>query len=130
MVGELEAEGQCTGEFAQDSTFELNSGIATATHNLEDDELVISIEDSDGFFKLVSKGSTPMGRRIGDAYACFFPEGATWDVWQGMMELGKMFEQYDQLSAEEQTAVNAQAGVIGLTTGLNCIKGTFSLRTR
>ncbi len=130
MVGELEAEGQCTGEFAQDSTSELNSGIATATHNLEDDELVISIEDSDGFFKLVSKGSTPMGRRIVDACACFFPERATWDVWQGMMELGKMLEQYDQLSAEEQTAVNAQAGVIGLTTGLNCIKGTFSLRTR
>ena len=69
-------------------------------------------------------------RRTGDAYACFFPEGATWDVWQGMMELGKLFEQFDQLSAEEQTAVNAQAGVIGLTTGLNCIKGTFSLRTR
>ena len=48
-------------------------------------------------------------------------------MWQGMMEL---FDRYDQLSAEEQTVVNAQAGVIGLTTGLNCIKGTFSLRTR
>ncbi len=127
LVGELKAEGQCTEEFAQDSTFDLNSGIATAIHNLEDDELVITIEDSDGFFKLVSKGSTPMGRRTGDAYACFFPEEATWDVW---LELGQLFEQYDQLSAEEQVAVNAQAGLLGLSTGLNCIKGTFTLRTR
>jgi len=60
----LEAEGQCTGELAQDSTFELSSGIATATHSLKDDELVISIEDSDGFFKLVSKGSTPLWSRV------------------------------------------------------------------
>ncbi len=108
----------------------MSSGIATVIHNFKDDELVVTIEDSDGFLKLVSKGSTPMGRRTGIAYACFYPEGATWDVWLGMMGLGQSFEQYDQLSAEEQTALNAQAGVIGLTTGLNCIKGTFSLRTR
>ncbi len=129
LVGELEAESQCTGAFA-DSTFELSSGIATATHNLEDDELVITIEDSDGFFKLVSKGSTPMGRRTGIAYACFYPEGATWDVWLGMMELGPSFEQYDQLSVQDQTAIAAQAGLIGLTTSMNCIKGTFSMRKR
>ncbi len=127
LVGELEAEGQCSEEFAQDSSFELSSGIATAIHNLEDDELVITIEDSDGFFKLVSKGSTPMGRRTGDAYACFFPEEATWDVWQGLQ---KLFEGYDRLPLEQQTAVNAQAGLLGLSTGLHCLKGTFSLRTR
>ncbi len=129
LIGELEAESQCTGEFA-DSTFEVSSGIATVIHNFKDDELVVTIEDSDGFLKLVSEGSTPMGRRTGIAYACFYPEGATWDVWLGMMGLGQSFEQYDQLSAEQQTALNAQAGVIGFTTGLNCIKGTFSLRTR
>ena len=66
LIGELEAESQCTGEFP-DSTFELSSGIATATYNLKEDELVISIEDSDGFFKFASKGSTPMGRRPGIA---------------------------------------------------------------
>ena len=73
LIGELEAEGQCTGEWAQDSTFELSSGIATATHNLKDDELVITIEDPDGFFKLVSKGSTPMGRRDRGCLRVFFP---------------------------------------------------------
>ncbi len=130
LVGELEAESQCTGELAQDSTFELSSGIATATHSLEEDELVISIEDSDGFFKLVSKGSTPMGRRTGAAYACFFPEDATWDVWQGLDELNPYFEQYDQLSDGEQTAIAAQAGLIGLSLSISCIKGTFSMRTR
>ena len=129
LIGGLAAESQCTGEFA-DSTFELSSGIATATHNLKEDELVISIEDSDGFFKLVSKGSTPMGRRTGIAYACFYPEGATWDVWRGMMELGQSFEQYDQFTPQDQTAIAMQAGVIGLTLSMNCIKGTFSMRKR
>ncbi len=129
LVGELEAESQCTGELA-DSTFEVSSGIATVVHNLKDDELVVTIEDSDGFLKLVSKGSTPMGRRTGIAYACFYPEGATWDVWRGMMELGQSFEQYDQLSEQDQTAIAAQAGLIGLTTSMNCIKGTFSMRKR
>ena len=71
-----------------------------------------------------------MGRRTGIAYACFYPEGATWDVWQGMMELGQSFEEYDQLSAQDQTAIAAQAGLIGLTTSMNCIKGTFSMRKR
>ena len=32
LVGELEAESQCTGEFA-DSTFELSSGIATVVQD-------------------------------------------------------------------------------------------------
>ena len=129
LVGELEAESQCTGELA-DSTFEVSSGIATVVHNLKEDELVVTIEDSDGFLKLVSKGSTPMGRRTGIAYACFYPEGATWDMWQGMMKLGQSFDEYDQLSAQEQTAIAAAAGWIGLTTSMSCIKGTFSMRKR
>ncbi len=32
LIGELEAEGQCTGEFA-DSTFERSSGIVTVTRD-------------------------------------------------------------------------------------------------
>ncbi len=72
LVGELEAESQCTGELA-DSTFEVSSGIATVVHNLKDDELVVTIEDSDGFLKLVSKGSTPMGRRTWGCLRVFLP---------------------------------------------------------
>ncbi len=66
LVGELEAESQCTGELA-DSTFEVSSGIATIVYNLKQDELVVTIEDSDAFLKLVSKDSTPRGRRTGIA---------------------------------------------------------------
>ena len=50
--------------------------------------------------------------------------------FQGMMELGQSFEQYDQFTAQDQTAIDMQAGVIGLTLSMNCIKGTFSMRKR
>ena len=58
-----------------------------------------------------------------EVWSRFPGRAATWDVWQGLNELSPYFEQYDQLSEDDQTAIAAQAGLIGLSTSMSCNKG-------
>lgn len=128
-VGGLTSEGKCTLQGA-DSNFTLESGVATVVENSKDDEFILSADNTDSYVKLTSKGSTPMGRRAGDAYVCFYPASAGWDTWQAVIQLGKASEQYQSMSAQQQLQFQAQAGYLSFATAVHCIKGTFTLDKR
>jgi len=126
LVGDLDVEMSCQGPQA-DSAVQVGSGMATANHNLRDDELIITIEDSEGFLKLMSKGVTPMGRRNGTAYWCGYPENALPEVWGAMQEVAAALSRFDDMSSQERMQVVSQ-GVFALQlTAIHCFKGTFSL---
>lgn len=128
-MGGLTSEGKCTTQGA-DSNFTIESGVATAVVNTKADEFILTVDNTDSFVKLTAKGSTPMGRRAGDAYVCFYPQSAGWDTWQKMIALGKEFQQYQSLAPQQQAQLQVQAGVLSFATSVHCLKGTFTLEKR